>query len=80
MQYEPLGRALEQYAGAQNRQALLALLVPIQRAAERSTLVEELIDSAGIYHPLKWSPREANATCWSTSSCAAARSRSASTR
>jgi non-specific serine/threonine protein kinase len=60
VQYEPLGRALEQYAGARNRQALLTLLVPIQRAAERSALVKELVDSGDIYHPLRWSPREAH--------------------
>jgi clan AA aspartic protease len=60
VQHEPLGRALEQYAGAKNRQALLALLVPIQRAAEHSDLVKELVDSGGIYHPLKWSAREAH--------------------
>jgi non-specific serine/threonine protein kinase len=60
VQHEPLGRSLEQYAGAKNRQALLALLVPIQRAAERSALVKELVDSGDVYHPLAWSPREAH--------------------
>ena len=38
VQHEALGRSLQQYAGTKNRQALLALLVPLQRAAERSTL------------------------------------------
>ena len=60
VQHEPLGRSLEQYAGAKNRQALLSLLVPIQRAAERSALVKELVDSGDVYHPLAWSPREAH--------------------
>jgi hypothetical protein len=60
VQHEPLGRALQQYAGTKNRQALLALLVPIQRAAERSALVKELVDSGDVYHPLAWSPREAH--------------------
>jgi non-specific serine/threonine protein kinase len=59
VQHEPLGRALQQYAGVQNRQALLALLVPIQRAAEGSSLVRELVDSGEVYHALAWSPREA---------------------
>jgi non-specific serine/threonine protein kinase len=59
VQHEPLGRSLQQYAGARNRQALLSLLVPIQRAAERSTLVKELVDSGDVYHPLVWSPRQA---------------------
>jgi non-specific serine/threonine protein kinase len=59
-QHEALGRSLDQYAGAKNRQALLALLVPIQRAAERSALVKELVDSGDVYHPLAWSPPEAH--------------------
>jgi SNF2 family DNA or RNA helicase len=58
-QHEPLGRALQQYAGEKNRQALLALLVPIQRASERSALVKELVDSGEVYHALAWSPGEA---------------------
>jgi non-specific serine/threonine protein kinase len=36
VQHLPLGRALEDYAGAKNRAALAALLSPVQRAAERS--------------------------------------------
>lgn len=59
VQHEPLGRALQQYAGARNQQALLSLLVPLQRAAERSTLVKELVDSGDVYHALVWSPSEA---------------------
>jgi non-specific serine/threonine protein kinase len=60
VQHEPLRRALEQYAGARNRQALLALLVPIQRAAERSPFLKELVDSGDVYHPLAWTPRKAH--------------------
>ena len=41
VQHEPLGRALQQYAGAQNRAALLSLLLPIQRAAERSAFAKD---------------------------------------
>jgi non-specific serine/threonine protein kinase len=58
-QHEPLGRSLQQYAGERNRQALLALLLPIQRAAERSQFVKELFESGDVYHPLAWTPREA---------------------
>jgi non-specific serine/threonine protein kinase len=58
--HEPLGRALQQYAGAKNRKALLSLLVPIDRAAGRSTLIKELVDSGDVYHALAWSPREAH--------------------
>jgi non-specific serine/threonine protein kinase len=60
VQHEPLGRALKEYAGARNRKALLALLLPVQRASERSSLVRELVESEDIYHPLAWSPREAH--------------------
>jgi non-specific serine/threonine protein kinase len=60
VQHEPLARALQQYAGAKNRQALLSLLVPLQRAAERSALVKRLVDSGDVYHPLVWSAREAH--------------------
>jgi non-specific serine/threonine protein kinase len=60
VQHEPLGRALQQYAGAKNRQALLSLLVPLDRAAERSTLLKELVESGDVYHALAWSPREAH--------------------
>jgi superfamily II DNA or RNA helicase len=59
VQHEPLGRALEQYAGAKNRKALLSLLTPLDRAAERSTFVKEMVDSGDVYHPLAWTPREA---------------------
>ena len=59
-QHEPLSRALQSYAGAKNRKALLSLLVPLQRAAERSDFLEELVDSGDVYHPLAWSPQEAH--------------------
>jgi non-specific serine/threonine protein kinase len=56
----PLGRALKDYAGAKNRQQLLALLSPLSRAAEQSEFVRELVDSGDIYHPLSWTPKEAH--------------------
>ena len=59
VKHEPLGRALQQYAGAKNREAMLTLLMPISRAAESSEWVRRLVDSEEIYHPLYWSPREA---------------------
>ena len=36
VQHLPLGRALQEYAGAQNKGALLNLLSPVQKAAEKS--------------------------------------------
>ncbi len=59
-QHLPLGRALKDYAGAKNRQKLLALLSPLSRAAEQSEFIRELVDSGDIYHPLSWTPREAH--------------------
>ena len=58
-QHLPLNRALQEYAGARNRAALLALLQPIQQAAESVAWLKELADSGGIYQPLAWTPREA---------------------
>jgi hypothetical protein len=58
-QHEPLGKALHEYAGAKNRAALLSLLLPIQRATERSPLIKEMVEAGEIYHPLAWTPREA---------------------
>jgi non-specific serine/threonine protein kinase len=59
-QHLPLGRALKDYAGARNRQKLLALLAPLSRAAEQSEFIRELVEAGDIYHPLSWSPREAH--------------------
>ena len=59
VQHEPLGKALKEYAGAKNRPVLLSLLVPIQQATERSSLIKELVESGEIYHPLAWGPQDA---------------------
>ena len=55
----PLRRALEQYAGAKNRAALIALLSPMQQAAEACGWVKELVDSGDVYQPLAWTPDRA---------------------
>jgi len=59
VQHWPLGRALEEYAGAKNRAALSALLMPVQRAAERSRLARELVDSRALFQPQVWRPEQA---------------------
>jgi non-specific serine/threonine protein kinase len=59
VKHEPLGRALQLYAGEQKREAMLALLLPLSKAAESSELIRRLVDSGEIYHPLAWSPRQA---------------------
>jgi non-specific serine/threonine protein kinase len=60
-QHRPLGKALEDSAVARNNKALLALLVPVERASEKSELVRALVESGEIYHPLAWTPQEAHA-------------------
>ncbi len=59
VQHLPLGRALQEYAGAQNKTALLNLLSPIHKAAEKSAWVKALADSGQLYKALPWSPAEA---------------------
>jgi len=61
LQHVPLSRALREYVGAGNKQRLLALLVPLQRAAEQSELIRDLVDSGDVYHPLAWTAAEAHA-------------------
>lgn len=56
----PLGRALEQYAGARNRPALIKLLAPVQAASEKCGWVKELVDSGAVYQPMAWTPGRAH--------------------
>jgi len=60
VQHRPLGRALEDSSARGDRQALLHLLVPLQRAAEQSAWLAELIDSGQIYQAMAWTPAEAH--------------------
>jgi non-specific serine/threonine protein kinase len=59
LQHLPMAKALQEHAGAKNRQALISLLSPIQAASENSAMVKELVDSGDIYRPLAWTPRQA---------------------
>ena len=47
-QYIPLGRALQEYAGRKNKNALLRLLSPVQAAAEKSPLIHRMTESGEI--------------------------------
>jgi non-specific serine/threonine protein kinase len=58
-QHVPLGQALREYAGAANKDKLLSLLVPVQRAAERFGWLKAMVDTGEIFHPLRWSPADA---------------------
>lgn len=44
-QHVPLGKALQEYAGAKNRERLLSLLMPVQRAAERCAWLRQMVDA-----------------------------------
>jgi len=59
VQHLPLGRALEEYAGAKNRAALAALLSPVQKASAQSKLARELLESRALFHPQVWRPQQA---------------------
>ena len=58
-QHQPLGQALREYAGAANKERLLSLLVPVQRAAERCAWLRDMVDAGEIFHPLRFSAGEA---------------------
>lgn len=59
-QHLPLKRALLDYAGDKNNAALLALLLPVQKAAEKSPFIKGLIDSGELFHTLTWTPHQAH--------------------
>jgi non-specific serine/threonine protein kinase len=58
-QHLPLGKALQEYAGAKNRERMLSLLMPVKRAAEHCGWLRQIVDTGEIYHPLRWSPQQA---------------------
>jgi non-specific serine/threonine protein kinase len=58
-QHLPLGKALGEYAGAANKDRLLSLLLPVQRASETCPWLKSLVDAGEIFHPLRWTPQEA---------------------
>ena len=60
LRHLPLAQALREYAGARNQPALLALLTPVQRAAQSSAVARELVDSGGVFETLAWTPGEAH--------------------
>jgi len=58
-QHRPLGDAVRETT-ASDRKRLLALLQPVQKAAEKSPLVKALADSGRIFQPQAWTPAEAH--------------------
>ena len=55
----PLGTALQEYAGTKNRERLLSLLIPVQRAAQQCGWLKAMVDGGEIYHPLRWRSQQA---------------------
>lgn len=60
VQHQPLGRALQEYAGAGDRSTLLGLLLPVNKAAEQSPWLKSLVDSGAVFHPIAWTPADAH--------------------
>jgi non-specific serine/threonine protein kinase len=58
-QHLPLGQAMRDYRGSTNREKLLSLLAPVQRAAETCGWLRSMIDTEEIFHPLRWTPGDA---------------------
>ena len=56
----PLGRALQEYAGGEQRDALLRLLLPVHLASEHCPWLKVLADSGAIYQPIAWTPHDAH--------------------
>jgi non-specific serine/threonine protein kinase len=54
---QPLGQAMTEYAG--DRQALLSLLAPVNRAAQTLEWVRRMSNAGDLYHPLRWTPKQA---------------------
>ncbi len=59
LRHLPLGQALREYAGSDDKEKLLRLLEPLQLAGESCGWLKDIIDSGEIFHPLRWTPREA---------------------
>lgn len=53
----PLKHALSEFE--QDRKKLIALLSTVYSAADKSTLVKEMIDTGELFHPLAWGSQEA---------------------
>jgi non-specific serine/threonine protein kinase len=58
-QHLPLGQALGEYAGGANKDRLLSLLLPVQRASASCSWLKAMVDAGEIFHPLRWRPSEA---------------------
>jgi non-specific serine/threonine protein kinase len=72
VQYRPLGAALQEYAGAGKKEGLLTLLLPVERAAEKSAFIKELVEQKRIFQPQAWTANEAHRFLLSLAACESA--------
>ena len=61
LRHIPLADAVKQSIAEQNSDLLNALLEPVQRAAKSCTLVQDLLESRGLFSPQAWSIQQAYA-------------------
>jgi len=54
-----LANAIEHQSQSRDKERLLSLLVPLERAAKRLPWLRQLIDSGHLYQPLRWTPSQA---------------------
>ena len=59
-QHLSLGTALETYAGKNNKSILLSLLLPVHRAAEKSSFLKTMVDTGKIFKPQAWTAVDAH--------------------
>lgn len=59
-QHLPLRKALQDYAGEKNSSALLALLLPVQKAASQAVFIKQLVDSGAVFQAQKWTAHDAH--------------------
>ncbi len=59
-QHRPLGAALTESAGAGDREGLLRLLLPVQRAATAVGWLKEMMDTQAIFRPQAWTAAQAH--------------------
>ncbi len=57
LRHLPLSSALKEYASDKN--ALLSLLTPVQRAANASPLINRMLETKELFKPLAWTPAQA---------------------
>jgi superfamily II DNA or RNA helicase len=59
LRHLPLAQALRESAGAGDNAQLLRLLDPVNQASETCAWLKAIVDAGEIFHPLRWTPRDA---------------------